>query len=293
MNTKKTMIFVTSIFCALLTFGFQSAPQHELLFEKAKFTMETKGDLKEAVALFQEIITKYPEQRQVAAKSHFYIGLCYEKLGYSEAVKAYELVLEKYADQPEQVAAARARLAALRAAKPEGLTLTKIEIPTEEYFEVQAVSPDGSKILGVTFGDGQNIAVYDLVTKRLEPVTKDDWSRVNYFAIWSPDGKRVAFAQYGEPNSLMVSTLDGRAEAVFGVPKELPIPYDWLPGGSDVVTAVPEGETLSLGLVSVADKTFTALHILEGGFHTGEYRAFVDASPDGRHSTRESRGRGS
>jgi Tol biopolymer transport system component len=289
MNPRKTMLFITVFFCALLAFGFQSAPEYELLFEKAKFTMETKGDLKQAVVLFQEIIEKYPQQRQYAAKSHLYIGLCYEKLGYSEAVKAYELVLEKYADQPEQVAAARARLAALRAEKPRGLTLTKIEGPADQYLETQALSPDGTKMAGVVFNEGQNIAVYDLVTKRIETVTHLDWINVTYFAIWSPDGKKIAYQQYGLPNSqtasiyLMVSTLDGQAEPIFSTEKGTPVPYDWLPDGSAVVATLQEGEDTNLGLVTIKSGAFKTLHALKGDFHSGDLAAFADASPDGRH----------
>jgi TolA-binding protein len=75
--------------------------------------METKGDLNGAINLFNDIIKKYPKEREYAAKSQLYIGLCYEKLGVKEAQKAYELVVSEYADQKEMVALAKERLAAL------------------------------------------------------------------------------------------------------------------------------------------------------------------------------------
>ncbi len=287
MNSRKTVLFITFFLCALLAFGFQSAPEHERLFEKAKFTMETKGDLKQAVALFQEIIEKYPGQRQYAAKSQLYIGLCYEKLGYAEAKKAYELVLQKYADQPEQVAVARTQLAALRAEKPESLTLTKIERPEGEYFELQAFSPDGTKIAGVVFEEGQNIAVFDLVTKRIELVTHFTWAQglVTYNAIWSPDGKKIAYKQWGGGGgtSLMVTTLDGKARQILSTKKGSPGLYDWLPDGSAVVASLKKDKDTNLGLVPATGGSFKALHLLEGDFHSGDSSAFADASPDGRH----------
>lgn len=295
MISRKPVFFFTLLLCAFMAFGLQSTPEHKLLFEKAKFTMETKGDLKQAVTLFKEIIEKYPEQRQYAAKSHFYIGLCYEKLGYSEAVKAYELVLQKYPDQTEQVAAARARLAALRTEKPGGLTVTKIEGP-EGHFDVQPLSPDGTKMAVVVFNEGQNIAVYDLVTKRIESVTHLDWRNVTYNAIWSPDGKKIAYLQYGHPTStslkdsilLMVSTLDGKTRPIFSTEEGIPRPIDWLPDGSAVVASLAvspqeELEGINLGLVPAAGGAFKALHPLEGDFNSGELAAFADASPDGRH----------
>jgi len=265
MILRKSVFFFTFFLCTLLAFAFRSSPEHELLFEKAKFTMETKGDLKQAVTLFKEIIEKYPEQRQYAAKSQFYIGLSFQKLGYAEAVKASELVLQKYADQPEQVAAARAQLAALRAEKPGGLTVTKIE--GQGLWDIQAVSPDGTKLAVLDINGGQNIAVYDLVTKRRELVTHNDWSRVTDNAIWSPDGKKIAYLQIGSgilPEEkdgkitdyfLMVSTLDGKTGPIFSTEDGVPVPFDWLPDGSAVAVALvnaPRMEkvgAVTLGLV--------------------------------------------
>jgi len=284
MILRKSVFFFTFFLCTLLAFAFQSSPEHELLFEKAKFTMETKGDLKQAVTLFKEIIEKYPEQRQYAAKSQFYIGLCFEKLGYAEAVKAYELVLQKYADQSEQVAAARARLAALHAEKPGGLSVTKIERPGGP-FDVQTMSPDGTKIAIVVFDEGQNIAVFDLVTKRIELVTHFDWrSSVTYNAIWSPDGKKIAYKQFlGYDSSLMVTTLDGKARPILSAETGSQGLYDWLPDGSAVVASLKEDKDTNLGLVPATGGSFKALHLLEGDFHSGDSAAFADASPDGRH----------
>jgi Tol biopolymer transport system component len=269
--------------CGLPALGFQSSPEHELLFEKARYTMDTQGDLKRAVELFQQIIDKYPAQRTYAAKSHFYIGLCYEKLGYAEAVKAYELVLEKYTDQPEQVAAARARLAGLRAQKPGGLSLTKIEGPEGRYLEPQALSPDGTQMAGVVFNEGQNIVVFDLVTKRLNQLTQLDWTSVSYYAIWSPDGKKVAYLQWKMPMSILASTMDGKTETLFTTRGGMPVPFDWLPDGRSLLITLKEKGEYNLGLVSVADNSFKPLYALLGEFHNEEHEAFADASPDGRH----------
>ena len=292
MNKKKNLIMVI-LLLAGVSFLFSSLIQQETakeLFERALYLEETKGDLEKAIEVYKQVIKKFPDERATAAKAQLHIGLCYEKLGYAEAVKAYELVLQKYADQPEQVAVARNQLAALRAEKPGGLTVTKIEGP-EGHFDVQALSPAGTKMAVVVFNEGQNIAVYDLVTKRIESVTHLDWSNVTYYAIWSPDGKKIAYQQYGSPTStslmasilLMVSTLDGKAGPIFSTEKGIPVPYDWLPDGSAVVAALKEGEDTNLGLVSIAGGAFKALHALEGDFHSGEFAAFADASPDGRH----------
>lgn len=283
MNSRKSVFFIVLLLWTFLAFGLQSSPEHKLLFEKAKFTMETKADLKQAISLFKEIIEKYPEERQYAAKSLFYIGLCHEKLGHSEAVKAYEQLLQKYADQPEQVTAARARLTALRAEKPAGLTLTKIQGPEGRYIEPMSMSPDGTKLASVDFTKGQNIAVFDLVTHRLELVTHFDWDNVTYFPVWSPDGTKIAYVQYGTPTSIMASTLDGKAQLLYSSKESDPRPQDWLPDSSAVIVALIKGEDRSLGLVPAVGGDFKALHALQGDFHEGEFFAFADVSPDGRH----------
>ncbi|TET23633.1 MAG: tetratricopeptide repeat protein, partial [Candidatus Aminicenantes bacterium] len=99
MSSKKTFIFIAFTAAIFMAFGFQNSSEHKVLFEKAKFTMETKGDLKGAIKLFSEIIKKYPDEREYAAKSQLYIGLCYEKLGLKEAQKAFQKVVDNYPDQ--------------------------------------------------------------------------------------------------------------------------------------------------------------------------------------------------
>jgi len=73
MNREKAFIPMIIMFAALIfmAFGSQNSSDHKVLFEKAKFTMETKGDLKGAIDLFEELIGKYPDQREHAAKSQF------------------------------------------------------------------------------------------------------------------------------------------------------------------------------------------------------------------------------
>src|SRR4030043_1849838 len=81
--------------------ALQNSSQHKVLFEKAKFTMETKGDLKGAIELFEEIIKKYPDERDYAAKSLYLMGICYEKLGEKQAQQAqaaFQRIVEDYPD---------------------------------------------------------------------------------------------------------------------------------------------------------------------------------------------------
>src|SRR4030043_1534076 len=129
--------------------ALQTSSDHKVLFEKAKFTMGTEGDLKRAIQLFEEIIKKYPNERDYAAKALLYIGMCYEKLGKSEARNAYNRLLQDYGDQTQPVKEARSRLARLEAAEegriPEkaGLVFRKLDFPGSGATPQIRLSPDG------------------------------------------------------------------------------------------------------------------------------------------------------
>ena len=107
MSLKKIFILIVFIAAIFMAFGFQNSSEHKVLFEKAKFTMETKGDLSGAIKLLNEIVKKYPDETEYAAKSQLYIGLCYEKLGLKEAQKAFQKVVDNYPDQTVAVNVAK------------------------------------------------------------------------------------------------------------------------------------------------------------------------------------------
>ncbi len=115
---KKTTTVIAAIVLMSLSLG--SAPQEGLqLFQKALAMERGEGNLEGAIALYQRIVRE-TQAEDLAAKAQLRIGICYEKLGKSEAQKAYQLVIEKYPAQTAQVTAAKARLVELTAtaAKP-------------------------------------------------------------------------------------------------------------------------------------------------------------------------------
>jgi len=284
MRRKTLGTLVGLALCVGVIFGIQYTPDHKLLFEKAKFAMETKGDLQAAVKLFQEIVAKYPQEKEYAAKAQLYIGLCYEKLGNSEAVRAYELVLKNFADRPEEVAVARERLAAL--SQEEGGGIIKKNLPISEIdFRPYALSPDGTKILGISSDTGDNVALLDIATGRTELVTHYDFRNESYLAdtpVWSPDGKEIAYIQYSQrddvPDELRVISLDGKSRLLLRVEDGVIYPCDWLRNGSGlVVIRAHKDKSQTLGLITLPGGTLRSLCPIPA---SNSYS--VTSSPDGR-----------
>ena len=87
------------------------------LFEKALYVEEGQGDLQKAIALYQDIVKRFPDNREVAAKALLHIGFCYEKLGMTEAEKAFQKVVDSYPEQSDAVGEARDKLALLLKAR--------------------------------------------------------------------------------------------------------------------------------------------------------------------------------
>ena len=90
------LLVVCLFFSTATAFSQQSSGQ---LFEKALYTEEVKGELQNAIDLYQQILESDPENRQITAKSLFQMGMCYEKLGNQEAQKAYQRIIQEFADQ--------------------------------------------------------------------------------------------------------------------------------------------------------------------------------------------------
>lgn len=95
-----------------LVYSQQSTGQ---LFEKALYAEEVKGDLQEALELYQQVLNENPDNRTLGAKALLHTGICYEKMGSQQARQAYQDVINKYAEQSEEAELARDRISRLEA----------------------------------------------------------------------------------------------------------------------------------------------------------------------------------
>ena len=198
MKTKLYLLLILFLATIKTSIAFQERQDHKVLFEKAKYSMETKADLKEAITLFESLIKTYPNEKEYAAKAQFYIGLCYEKLGLKQAQQAYQKVLDNYPDQQGEVAMAKERLSKLLALQdvPHKPTFRKIKIPTRLSWSVK-LSPDGKTLALVS---DKKLWVMPLLGN-LGPEIPGTPVQLNTEGIevewtglsWSGDGKWIAF----------------------------------------------------------------------------------------------------
>ena len=114
------MVMAGSVLCGalVLTGGAQlsstQGPQTpEALLGAAIHQDDAEGNLEAAIESYKTFLARYGDNRSLAVQALLRMGQAYERLGRPDARDAYERVLRDYADQAEQVSAARTRLAAL------------------------------------------------------------------------------------------------------------------------------------------------------------------------------------
>jgi Tol biopolymer transport system component len=261
------------------------------LFEKALYAEEGQGDLQKAIALYQDIVKRFPESREIAAKALLHVGMCYEKLGKSEARSAYGRLLKDYSDQLQPAKEARSRLTQLeaiaggQARENGGLVFRKIDYPEAEYSHQARLSPDGKKMLYIGFQEKEpqyNLRVLDFASgKSLTLVEGFNADAATLLFEWSPDGKKVVYV-VGRGELWLVNADGGKPEPLWATPeKETYVrPLDW----SD------QNRSLLLSLINLTEQTVRLAVLPEKGTvprivvsgDASELADIAQFSPDGK-----------
>ncbi len=291
--TPLVLVMGLAVATVVASSALQNSSQHKVLFEKAKFTMETKGDLQGAIALFEEIIIKYPEERDYAAKSLYLMGICYEKLGERQARQAqaaFQRIVENYPDQTEEVNLAKEKLLVFQR------SLTPPEAGGSEFRTRKVFSFGG---VGRPTRDGRympcrddsgNLAVIDMATGKRRLLTSSaSWEKGDYVSALtiSPDKKRIAYAwcrNYTDLD-LKIANLDGSMERVLhsgkirGEPESF-WPVEWTPDGQMILGFLDSATERKIAFIPVADDS---LRTVGSTFKYDVVRPeIMDLSPDGR-----------
>ncbi len=291
MKTKLFLLLVIFLITGITSIAFQEKQDHKVLFEKAKYTMETKGDLNEAITLFELLINTYPNEKEYVAKALLYEGMCYEKLGNIKAREYYEKVINNYSDQPELVLLAQARLSRmLMTKKPasEGMSVINL-YEKDSWLENSSLSPDGTKLAGIEYSIGQNVNVYDRLTNKTQMITKYKWTSepfgITYYPVWSPDGKEIVYSFTNTRGiwELQVSTLHGEVRSL--IKNEFNagqiIPKQWSQDGSKILAFKQDSTgSYTIGLVPAKGGSFKALYNTQ--WKGRSVKADASLSPDGK-----------
>jgi Tol biopolymer transport system component len=243
----------------------------ERKYQQAVDLFESKGDVKGAIKLFEEV-AKSPD-RNLAARSLFYLGECYEKLGQEGARKTYDRIVREFADQADVTAKARARLAAIGKPAESGVVARRIwaSLPSDNITYGSLVSRDGRYLAFLDYGN-DSINIKDTVTGEERQVLRKASPRDRTFG-WvdvSPDGKKLAYCSSlrDEPVQLHIVGIDGASQLHLGEG----CPEDWSPDGKYILASYRPAPNAAL--VSLADGS--SRPIASRTFH-------ARFSPDGRY----------
>ena len=226
----RTLITVFTLIITLASANEMSSltQNPELVFQQGLVKEEGEGSLLEAIELYIKIVDNQDADKSIKAKALLHVGLCYEKLGRTEATEAYQNLVDNFPGQKNEVAIARERLNRLipTAEKVSNIPLepkfTKINIPTKLSWSVK-LSPDGKDLalisdkklwkmpLSGNLGPNYPGTPVQLNTGDIEV----EWTGL----AWSGDGKWIAFNEIVLEDKLdqsiyIVSSKGGKAKKI-------------------------------------------------------------------------------
>ena len=207
-------IFIYIVIVTVLIFGSinpSPAQSAEQFYQKGLMKEEGEGDLQEAIVLYNQVADNSTADISLRAKALLHIGMCYEKQGAQEAVKAYQRLVSTFPSQKNEVAIARERLLSLMPVDVNTSEIllipnfTKIKMPGSPGNGM--LSPDGKKIAFISEGDVWVVPVSGGVNPYIAGEPKrltrniEAWDMSNSFC-WSVNGKWIAFnAELGKTTS--------------------------------------------------------------------------------------------
>lgn len=189
------------------------APNRAEVQLQAAINKETvEGDLEAAIDMYRKVAADHRTNRGAASRALLRLAEAQEKLGETEARKAYEQIVRDYADQ-QPAAIARARLAALGKSAP-AITTRRIVTTVPEWWTgvPNPASPDGRYLFNsLRDGEAWSPAILDLTTGQQRSLPKPEGKRFIDSGVISADNRLVAFTGQPSPNmlDLIVSDFDG------------------------------------------------------------------------------------
>jgi Tol biopolymer transport system component len=225
------LTIIAAFFALLFIAGHSALAQRGYdLFQKGLIQERTEGNLDEAIRLYKQIVEDFADDRALVAKALVQMGGCYEKLGRTEAQKAYQRVIEEYPGQKQEVAIAKKRIAELSkeleevAQRP---TFRKIKFASRPQNGV--LSPDGNKLAFMSEGAVWVVPLHGKVDPDIagEPVRLAEvpgiWYESNMMA-WSADGNWIAVYGGGNQSDSDEGSIVSVLPVAGGTPRVVRLP---------------------------------------------------------------------
>ncbi len=284
---------IAAIFAVVFLSGQNALAQSGYdLFQKGLVAERSKGDLDEAIQLYQRIVEAHGDERALVAKALVQTGQCYEKLGRAEARKAYERVIREFADQPEPVRIANQQLKQLDGGTP-GRVEDRLLWTAET--SMMTPSPDGRHLAfrDVKTGD---LVVRELDTGKNRRLTHntDPLERMTDAASFSPDGKWIVYNWLDKEGrgDLRIIGVDGSRARIVCHPDEQVRniqPKAWFLDGKRILARrLLQDGTGQIVIVSVADGSVKLLKSVQA-----RDAVHLSPSPDGCYVAYDFRANGS
>lgn len=287
----KTHLFLI-ISLALLTASLNAQDNTaSVQLAAAIYEEEVTGNLDKAVGLYLDILKKYPDDRPVAAKTLYHLGLVNEKMGKEKANDFFTRLVNNYPDQTEVVNLAKARLAALEntgGSEKDFLPMDQIEVNNlltmrkldnpQLNTPFARLSPDGKKIAYVIYsqeGSPDGIDILELDSGTAKGFVEGEVSGQSSMA-WSPQSDKIAYTFRG--SELHIRNIDGsNSQVLLKNPAYTVYPSDWSRDGKIIVCFFEEDDgTVRIGTVT----TDRQLNFLASG-NSGDFNSEPKISPDG------------
>ena len=282
---KRTIISGLLVVLALASIGAADDKKATVLLQAAQAREAIQGDLKGAIALYQDVVNEAGGNRAIAARALVRMAECYQKLGDAEARKIFERVVKDYSDQKDAVTIARARLGGRSLSASTKIDRAVWTGPRVNYYGT--VSSDG-RLLSYWVSDG-NLALHDFATGTDRTLTDKGYATGEFaadFSTVSRDGKHVAYTWWGDKKRYELRVVDTQGSGVPPFRRLLDNeeinkirPFDWSPDGRWI--AVQLGRLDQSGQIALVSVTDGALRVLKSVGWNGPSK--ICFSPDGRY----------
>lgn len=287
----KTRLFLIIAFFMMTGFVTAQDKKASASLTAAIYEEEVTGDLDKAAALYQDILKKYPDDRPVAAKALYHLGLVNEKAGRQKARDYFTRLVNTYPDQTEMVTLAKARLKALGSSEGTAdilfssdkneaesqLTMRKLDYAQLSYPYAE-ISPDGKKIAYYIAGQTkQGIGILDLVSGTSK-VLIESGAGGQASKVWSPQSNKIAYRL--NDKEIHICDIDGvKTQLFYKSPEYKLYPTDWSRDGKKILCFLEaEDRTMRIGTIASDGQ----VKVLASGNQT-EFVSEPKFSPDGNY----------